>query len=425
MLSNHNEIQNPRRWNVTVAEEKYAYNQRAAVNNKHKITLVSFLAYFVMSGMLAPIGIISGPMAEYFDVPITEVTANFSFLTFGLLGGAIFALFVFERVELKNVMIATFGVIAVCLLSLNLHDNESLLWLSIGVVGFFCGTGLAGGALVITRTYEGRKRASMLVITDSFFSIAGFICSSIAVFFIAREFHWTATYQVVAAVALGVFVLSLLSQFPKTISNSSAEPAEQSGASVMLAEQWSIGVWLCVAALFLYTLGQNSLLLWLPNYAETQLAVPRDTAGRVVSQFWLGMFVAQLSVAVIVTRLGTKRLVRIAAITALIFSIPMWMNKSSSGLLLFATLWGFGNLAILKLIISFATQLVRIPTGRLVSTLLLGGTLGTSVSAWLSSEIVSATNNHVILQFGTFCYLIMAVLMWIATTYSAPASDSS
>jgi hypothetical protein len=137
VLSNHNEIQNPRRWNVTVAEEKYAYNQRAAVNNKHKITLVSFLAYFVMSGMLAPIGIISGPMAEYFDVPITEVTANFSFLTFGLLGGAIFALFVFERIELKNVMIATFGVIAVCLVSLNLHDNESLLWLSIGVVGFF------------------------------------------------------------------------------------------------------------------------------------------------------------------------------------------------------------------------------------------------------------------------------------------------
>ena len=36
------------------------------LDNNKRITLVSFLAYFVMSGMLAPIGIISGPMAELF-----------------------------------------------------------------------------------------------------------------------------------------------------------------------------------------------------------------------------------------------------------------------------------------------------------------------------------------------------------------------
>ncbi|MBC8476674.1 MAG: hypothetical protein H8D52_04975, partial [Gammaproteobacteria bacterium] len=71
------------------------------LNNKFRITFVSFLAYFAMSGMLAPIGIISGPMSDAFNLHITEITAGFSWLTFGILAGAISALFVFNWVQLK------------------------------------------------------------------------------------------------------------------------------------------------------------------------------------------------------------------------------------------------------------------------------------------------------------------------------------
>ena len=62
------------------------------IGNQNRITLACFLAYFVMSGMLAPIGIISGPMSELFDRPITDVTAQFSWLTIGNLCGAALAL---------------------------------------------------------------------------------------------------------------------------------------------------------------------------------------------------------------------------------------------------------------------------------------------------------------------------------------------
>ena len=60
----------------------------ACLNNKKRTTLASFLACFVMSGMLAPIGIISGPMSESFAQPVTEITARFGWLAFGILGRA-------------------------------------------------------------------------------------------------------------------------------------------------------------------------------------------------------------------------------------------------------------------------------------------------------------------------------------------------
>ena len=69
--------------------------------NQLIITLVSFLTYFILSSMLALIGILSGPIAEHFGQPITYVLKEFIWLTGGILIGAFIALFIFDWVRLK------------------------------------------------------------------------------------------------------------------------------------------------------------------------------------------------------------------------------------------------------------------------------------------------------------------------------------
>jgi len=372
------------------------------LSNQQRITLVSFLAYFVMSGMLAPIGIISGPMAEYFGLPITEITAHFSWLTFGILAGSVIALLVFDWVPLRKLMSGLYGLILLCLVSFYLHDDVALIWPALGLVGICCGIGLAGAALTISRIYTTDRRASMLVITDSSFSVAGIVCSWVAVLLIARGVHWSGAYQFVALIAGIVLLLAAFSTFPNTT-------ADTKKASTR--EPWPVSVWLCVAALFLYTLGQYSMLWWLPNYAETQLGAPRDQAGQLVSQFWTGMFVAQIFVAWWVLKVGVRRLVLVAAIGSSVSSVPLWIYGDIDGLILLTTIWGFANMGLLKIVLSFATQMLRVPTARLISTLLLGGSIGTAVSPWVTSKIVAATDNHFVLQFSTGCYILLTILL--------------
>jgi TsgA-like MFS transporter len=166
--------------------------------------------------------------------------------------------------------------------------------------------------------------------------------------------------------------------------------------------------------LFLYTLGQYSILLWLPSYAQAQLGASPDQAGRLVAMFWTGLFVAQLLVAWWVVRVGVQRLVVIAGVTTCLFSLPLWMSGNVNMLPLYAFAWGLANLGLLKIVLSFGTQQVSVPTPRLVSTLLLGATMGTAVSPWVTSRIVLATDNFFILQFGSLCYAALAVLLIIA-----------
>ena len=376
------------------------------MNNKRRLTLLSFLAYFAMSGMLAPMGIISGPMAAYFDQPVTEITTRFSWLTMGILVGAVIALVIFDWIRLKKLMLVVYSVIFASLASLAFLENLTYIGFVLGLVGISCGIGLPGAALTISKTYESTRRASMLVITDGCFSVAGILCSWFAIYLIAREYHWSGVYQFVALIAASIIALSAVSTFPET---STEETDARDSVS------WPVGVWLCLFALFLYTLGQWSILLWLPNYVETSLGVPSDQAGQLVSQFWMGMFAAQLFVAWWVMKIGVRRLAVIAGITTTLLSVPLWLYGEIEGLIILATIMGFANLGLLKIVLSFATQMVRIPTARLVSSLLLGATMGTAIAPWVTSQIVTATSNHFILQFGTGCYVVMTVLLLLAS----------
>jgi fucose permease len=387
------------------------------MSNQVRITLISFLAYFIMSGMLSPIGIIIGPMAEHFEQPITVISSLFSWLTFGILLGSVLALVVFDWLALKPLLVLLYTAITLSLTTLSIFDDLQVIAAALGLVGVCCGIGLAGAATIISTTYEADRRASMLVITDGSFSIAGIVCSSVAIYLLSQQVPWFGAYAFVALIGVVVVLLTLVSRLPRV------EPMpEQALANVESpAARWPAPVWLCIGSLFLYTLGQYSLLWWLPTYIETTLLVPREQAGEVVSQFWSGMFVAQLFVAWWVLKIGVQRLIIIGSISTSLCSVPLWLVTDIDALLILAFVWGVANLGLLKIIISFATLTVSTPTPRLVSGLLLGATLGTAVSPWVTSYLVEVASAYFVLQFGTACYVVLAVLLLVASRARLPA----
>jgi len=387
-------------------------------DNRQRVTLASFLAYFVMSGMLAPIGIILQPMAEHFGLPVAQVGAKFGWLTFGILAGSSGALLAFDWLSVRRVMLIAYAAVALCLLLLGLTQHLAAVRAALAVVGVCCGVGLAAAASTIASVYAQERRASMLVITDACFSVAGILCSWIAVALVARGVHWSGTYQFVAGVALLVVALALASSF----SDDDSRPSNREGALLPALARYPLPVWLCIAALFLYTLGQYSMLWWLPNHLETALSVPRARAGEVVGQFWSGMLVAQVFVAWWVLRIGVRRLALIGAASTFACSLPLWLYTDIDGLLVLAFLWGLANLGLLKIIISFGTTMVEQPTPRLVSALLLGGTLGTSVSPPVTSGIAALASPLRVLQFSSGCYLAVALLLLAAARLSAPGA---
>ena len=200
-------------------------------------------------------------------------------------------------------------------------------------------------------------------------------------------------------------VLSWLSSYPETDDYEAPDPSPSA---------WPLAAWLCIAALCAYTLAQNTILWWLPQHAQQHLQATPAAAGNLISQFWSGMFAAQVFVAWWVLKIGVVRLLWLAVAGTFVFSLPLWWVADIKALWMLSMLWGFANLGLLKVALSYASQFTAIASPRLVSGLLLGATTGTAISPWISSRIVALGDPAWALRFGSAVYLCMVLLLLCA-----------
>ena len=355
--------------------------------NRARLTLSCFLAYFALSGTLAPIGILAEPAAHVLGATLAEVVRALGYFSIGTLTGAVAALWVLPRFRLRRLMISTYVLATGCLFALGaLASHLAVISGLLLVVGICLGIGLAQGALMISRLFDDDQRASMLVATDASFSLAGFLMASLSVYLLASNADWYSVYLVIGGVTVAIVFLVRGGDF------SQVEAFDEAAAEPMLERvRWATPVWLLMTALFFYTLGQTTLLTWLPAFGASDLGLTPSLAGGLVGNYWLGMFIGQLLTVGIVLRLGVSRMVVVGALGCFSLSVALiYLPDEMIQKQFVALLWGIANFGLLKCIISKASESFRIVPATLVSMMLLAASVGTALSPVLSSRIVES-----------------------------------
>ena len=383
--------------------------------NRVRITLTSFLAYAVMAGMLSQIGIMINPMGEYYDKEATEVASQFSWLTFGILGGSLISLIIFDFIKIKTLTITVLSCIVLSITGFYLVDSYEINRLFFGLIGLCCGIVLPAAAIVIARSYEPGQRATMLVLTDAAFSLSGALCTTLAIIYFSMDLHWSAGFGTVAIIAMIAIGITTISKYPEV------EPEEKTNLIVEL-KKWPVSIYLCMGSLFLYLIGQNFILIWIPGYAETLPGVSSEQAGQLVSNYWKGMFIGQLVVVALLTKFRTATLTIFAAVLMLFSVMPLWLISELNILSIMTFVWGLVTLGLLKLILSWATEMVDIPGPHLIAALLMAATTGTAVSPDLSSRLVELSGIQAPIQAGSLAFLIVLILVVSSKVVTTRAS---
>lgn len=371
--------------------------------NTARITLTSFLGYFVMSAMLAQNGIIAPAMATHFDQPLTRVTSLFSWYGTGVLIGSAVAVWLLDRARTGTVVRATGAGIAAALVLLWWTDS----WLAFRgwllLVGALGGIALAAAAFVITRSYNDRWRASMLVVTDLCFSAAGVIISAAVTALLAAGALWSSGYLIVAGVAGATLLIASVSRYPDP-------PALDDGPQRPLPAS----IWICGAALFCSTYAQQTLMLWLPSHVAQDLGASAALGGAMIGSFWTGMAIGQAGVFFVVLLVPLPLLLGALLVSglALAMLLPGLDSPATLGTAVFAL--GLASSGVLKLVISWASLRMADPPPRLVSTLLLCATGGTALAPALSSWLVAGGSIGTALMSTAVGYALLAAIMGYA-----------
>lgn len=183
-------------------------------SNRIRLTWISYLSYALTGALVIVTGIVMGNIAEYFNLPIASMSNTFTFLNAGILISIFLNAWLMEIIPLKRQLVFGFILMLIAIAGLMVGHNLMIFSISMFIFGVVSGITMSIGTFLVTHMYEGRQRGSRLLFTDSFFSMAGMIFPIAAAMLLARHIEWYWVYACIGLLYVGIFVLTLCSEFP-------------------------------------------------------------------------------------------------------------------------------------------------------------------------------------------------------------------
>jgi TsgA-like MFS transporter len=371
--------------------------------NKVTLTLVAFMTYMVMAGLMTQIGVLISPMSDYLGISITAAASMFSLLTGGTFAGTFVSMLVYSRFPIQRILqynYLTFLVLLMLLVSLDIR-MQWVVSVYLFMLGLCCGIGLAGGAVLISKLYNEQKRASAFLATDCSFSLAGYIFPSLAIVLLAANQLWMVSYATVGVLAILILVACFFLSFPE---NSDAVETDLV-VTVKPTNIWTPRVFIIALALCCYLTTQTTFLTWAPNYLQQILGLDATQSASAVGNYWGPSVFGLLTVTLLVMKVPTRPLLLMVLLIAIILSILLYTTKDPNWFLSTTLALGFMTSCIFKLAISVGSQQIHSAPPILVTFLLCAATIGSTVAPALSALVVS--------MFGVSSAMLMTVIGFV------------
>ncbi|MEO3987845.1 MFS transporter TsgA [Plesiomonas shigelloides] len=372
--------------------------------NRLRLTWISFLSFGLTGALIVVTGIVMNSVADFFHIPLASMGNTFTFLNTGILVAIFLNAWLVHIISLKRQLSIGFVLMLFSVVGLMFSKGLMLFSLCMFILGVVSGITMSIGTFLITQLYHGRRRGSMLLITDSFFSMAGMIFPVAAGYILASHAAWYWVYALIGVVYLAIYLLTMTSEFPPLHKNDS------DGNAVISSERWGTGVFVIAAAALCYILGQMIFISWLPDYVSTQFSMSVEKAGALVGSFWMAYMIGMWIFSVIVRFFDLYRLVLSLTLLAALAMYVFIGDNSGHYLHISIIALGFVSSAIYTSLITLGSQQTKVSSPRLVNFILTSGTVGTMLTFVVSSPIIHHYGPKVALWSANGLYAAVFVL---------------
>ncbi|OBT07125.1 MFS transporter TsgA [Shewanella sp. UCD-FRSSP16_17] len=377
------------------------------MKNKISLTLLSFLANFVMAGFATQFGMLIEPIANKFSANINEVASIFSLLNGGALAGTIAAFFLIEKIGVKRITLISYVSIALSAAALHFTSSLSVVMIAMTVIGLCGGVGLCIAGTIVVSVWKDKIQSTMLVVQDATFNVAGVIFPMITTYALTNALSWSYSYLAVGIVALATAAIALLTNFDLCESTSATDEAEEKS-------EWNLGIISGGVGLFLGMLSLYTFLTWAPTFVSQKFTIPFEEAGNIITQYWSAALIGALVSTAIVSRVKIQHFIMGMISLALVITslIVTTTNLEWIGYLTYG--YGFACAALYNAFIAYGVSFVKQASSKNVSYILISGSAGAMFSPAISSMFESIIGLQTVMYAIPVIYALI-IMMLIAS----------
>lgn len=380
------------------------------MKNKLSLTLISFLANFIMAGFASQFGMLIEPIAQSFNADVNSVAFIFSLLNGGALIGTILAFFLIDIIGIKRITLLSYTIIIASSLILYITSSLLILQVCMTLIGLCGGIGLCIAGTIVVSTWQDKIQSTMLVVQDATFNIAGVIFPMITTYALTHDLSWASSYLMVGLVTVLMLFIIILTNFD-LISHPTVKQSQPS--------EWNFGILSAGIGLFLAMLALYTFLTWAPLYLSQEFFISFELAGIIITQYWAGALIGALVSTVIVTRVKIEHffisIILLAFIMTLMIVNTEYSDNDSLDRIGYLTYgYGFVCSALYNAFVAYGVTFVKNASSKNVSFILISGSAGAMFSPAISSILHNYLDIQVIMNTIPIYYAVIIVMLAIS-----------
>ncbi|THB94121.1 MFS transporter TsgA [Salmonella enterica subsp. enterica serovar Rauform] len=377
------------------------------MKNKIALTLISFLANFIMAGFASQFGMLIEPIAGRYNTDINTVASIFSLLNGGALAGTIAAFFLIEKIGVKRMTLIIYSFVFISAVAMHLSSVLWIVMVSMTVVGFCGGIGLCVAGTIVVSVWKDRIQSTMLVVQDATFNVAGVVFPLVTTFALTHNMSWSYSYLTVGMVALLTLGIVTLTRF----SPCDESQATSTSSSETVKSEWNPGIISGGVGLFLGMLALYTFLTWAPLFVKSKFDIPFEEAGNIITQYWAAALIGALVSTVIVARVSIHYFLLSIILLACIITTVIVSKDNLSGLDYLAYSYGFVCAALYNAFIAYGVSFVKRASSQNVSYILISGSAGAMFSPAISALMEKTLGLQKIMYAIPILYMIIFIML--------------
>lgn len=385
------------------------------MKNKISLTLLSFLANFIMAGFATQFGMLIEPIAEKFSANVNEVASIFSLLNGGALAGTVAAFFLIEKIGVKRITLMSYLTIALSAAALHFTSSLSVVMLAMTLIGLCGGVGLCIAGTIVVSVWKEKIQSTMLVVQDATFNVAGVVFPLITTYALSNALSWSYSYLAVGLVALGTAIMALMTNFDLCENRQDSKTGGSNGEK----SEWNFSIISAGIGLFLGMLALYTFLTWAPMFVKQKFDIPFEEAGNIITQYWSAALVGALLSTIIVSRVKIQSfLMGMMTLALIITSVIVttdkleWMSYLTYG-------YGFVCAALYNSFIAYGVSFVKQASSKNVSFILISGSAGAMFSPAISSMFETVIGLQTVMYAIPVIYAMILSMLIISRRQTA------
>ncbi|AZP36286.1 putative transporter [Candidatus Annandia adelgestsuga] len=372
--------------------------------NIKKLTLISFLMYYFTGSLTVTTGNIIDSISKYFNVSISNMSFHFSFLSLGILIAMIVNNYIRKIIIIKNQIIFSFYliIISIIILIINNH-NINIFSFCVFLFGFVGGISLSIGTFLITNIYDNKKRSFFMLITDSFFSIAGIIFPFIISFFVVKKINFIWIYSIISFIYLIIFYLTLITNFNEFNKLNKKKNKKKKRFKIE-------NILLFLSSLF-YISAQCMFVSWIPIYIKKYINnINYFYENKTISIFWFFYMLGMWFFSYISKKFDIQKILIFLTFISSILVFIFLQCKNINLLNFIISLIGFFSSSIYTIIITLSSMQTKKPYTKFINLTLIFGTTGSFITLNISYFLLSSNNTFIVLCISNILYFIVFII---------------